>query len=87
MYNLYRSHIGDGYVVNQEIPEEELVCSLCGKKDVFIGNAKDLKELQDLINKSSLDFSKNFSCELSTIIGNNDLRCENDSGIIRIVQR
>ena len=84
MYYLYRSHIGDGYITEYILPDEELVCSQCGKKDKLIGEAYNIEQLAKLINKSELQYSNLISEELNFIIRETDLHIYNDSGIIKM---
>ena len=84
MYYLYRSHIGDGYITADILPDKELVCSQCGKKDKLIGEACNIEQLTKLINKSELQYSNLISEELSLIICETDLHIYNDSGIIKL---
>lgn len=84
MYYLYRSHIGDGYITEDILSDEELVCSQCGKKDKLIGEAYNIEQLAKLINTSELQYSNLISEELNSIICEIDLHIYNDSGIIKM---
>ena len=89
MYYLYRSHLGDGYITAESLPEEELVCKLCNKKDTFVGTANDISELAEILNAAKLQYSIPIKTELDSIIGDSDsnLHIVNDSGIILLMNK
>lgn len=84
MYYLYHSHIGDGYVTEYNLPEEELVCPLCNKKDTLIGEANNIEQLAELVNISELEYSISIKEELNALIYETNLHIYNDSGIIKL---
>ena len=89
MYYLYHSHLGDGYITTESLPEEELVCKLCNKKDTFVGSANDISGLAEILNAAKLQYSIPIKTELDSIIGDSDsnLHIVNNGGIILLMNK
>lgn len=64
----YKSHIGDGYFTERKLDDNELVCSVCGGVDEFVGEC-DKESLFDTINNSRVRYSKLMADEIMDIFG------------------
>lgn len=54
---IYRSHIGDAYWIDRPLTDAELVCSVCGGIDEYVGQASSLDEFVAIINNANVKAS------------------------------
>ena len=73
--HIYRSHVGDVYWVNEKADESELICSVCGGIDEYLGEANSLEEFIKIINSAGARFSYLFKNEIEQAFENSLTVC------------
>lgn len=79
--HIYKSHIGDVYWVSEKLEDSELICSVCGGIDEYLGSADTIEKFIEIINSAGARFSMLFERDIENTFGN-FLTVENRSGKI-----
>lgn len=79
--HIYKSHIGDAYWVSEKLEDSELICSVCGGIDEYLGSADTIEKFIEIINSAGARFSMLFERDIENTFGN-FLTVENRSGKI-----